>query len=199
MEYSKEEEIINGILSPNQRENDKAFKYMYQHHYKVIEKFILANNGKTSDAEDVFQDAMITFFHQVKNNGLELNCSLQTYLYSICRNLWLKKLRKNKRTIELTDVIKQYVTVKENHFDTLIEKEEKSLVAQMLNHLGKDCKQILLFFYFEKNRMSEIADKMNLANEQVAKNKKSNCMKKLKSLVMDSDFFKNNLKTLSKK
>lgn len=194
----KEKEIINWILSPDQVKNDQAFTYIYQNYFGMIENFILANNGKVGDAEDIFQDALIAFFNQVKNKNLKLTCGVQTYLYSICRNLWLKRLRKTNKITELTDAIKQYVTIDENHFDILIKDEESNLVAQMLNQIGKDCKQILLFFYFEKNKMSEIADKMNLANQQVAKNKKSNCMKKLKSLVKDSDFFKNNFKNFSK-
>ncbi|MFK8005213.1 MAG: RNA polymerase sigma factor [Saprospiraceae bacterium] len=199
MQQLNEEEIIKWIFSPNQIKNDQAFTFIYQNYFGMIEKFTLSNNGKVDDAEDIFQDALIIFFNQVKNKNLKLTCSLPTYLYSICRNLWLKKLRKNKRTTELTDVIKQYVTIGENHFDILIKEEESSIVAQMLDQIGKDCKKVLLFFYFEKNRMSEIAEKMNLANEQVAKNKKLNCMKKLKTLVKGSDFFKNNFKGLSKK
>ena len=77
---------------------------------------------------------------------------------------------------------------------TVLKNEESNLVAQMLDQIGKDCKQILLFFYFEKNKMSEIANKMNLANEQVAKNKKSNCMKKLKSFTSKETCLKQKLR-----
>ena len=196
MNNLKDEEIIKRISSPDQRENDKAFKSIYENHYSVIEKFILANSGKLTDAEDIFQDALVVIFHQIKSQSLKLTCSLQTYIYSICRNLWLKKLRKNNRMTQLSDTITQHISVKENALETLVDEEQGQLIGQMLSQIGKDCKAVLMFFYFEKLKMVEIAQRMDLANEQVAKNKKSICLKKLKSLFNSSDFFKKNLDLL---
>lgn len=191
-----DDNLLEWIRLGSQSENDKAFKIIYQNYFKVIEKFVMTNNGVAKDAEDIFQDALIVLFHQVKSNDLILNCSLQTYLYSICRNLWLKKLRKSGKITELTDVIKQHITINENQLETLIVTEQNQLVSDLLDQIGGDCKKVLLYFYFEKKKMTEIAEKMNLANEQVAKNKKFNCLKKLKSLVKASTFYQDQLKNI---
>ena len=151
---------------------------------------MLNNNGDSQDGEDIFQDGLIVLFNQARKPDFELRCTIKTYLYSVCRNLWLKKLRKSSRVVELTESIKQFITIDESQLKTLEVTEEKEIVANYLNQLSNGCQEILKYFYFDKKKMSEIASLMGLANEQGAKNKKSMCMKKLKSLMKDSKHFK---------
>lgn len=182
--------LITLIQSDKRSDNDRAFKYFYQDFYSIIEKNILANSGDEQDAEDIFQDGLIVLYHQIKKNQLHLTCSLSTYFYSICRNLWLKRLRKSSRVVELSDTLQQYVAVEESHLKTLEKTEEKKMVASFLDQLNESCRQILFYFYFEKIRMTEIAERMGLSGEQVAKNKKASCMKKLKALIKQAKYFK---------
>ena len=65
---------------------------------------------------------------------------------------------------------------------------------KLLESLGKDCKRVLVLYYYERLKMKEIAGIMNFANDQVAKNKKSSCLKKLKSIVSESPRMKDILK-----
>lgn len=182
--------LITLIQSKKEADNDRAFKYCYQTFFSIIEKNILSNNGDEQDAEDIFQDGLIVLYHQIKKDQLKLTCSLSTYLYSICRNLWLKKLRKSSRIVALSDTLQQYVSIEESHLKTLEATEEKKMVATFLDELQEGCKRILLYFYFEKIKMAEIAERMGLSSEQVAKNKKAGCMKKLKGLMKNANYFK---------
>ena len=163
---------------------------MYNAYLGMIQNVVSNNNGDSQDGEDIFQDGMIVLFNQARKEDFELRCTVKTYLYSICRNLWLKKLRKSKKVVELTDTIKQFVTVDESQLKTLEVTEEKEIISSYIGQLSEGCQEILKYFYFDKKKMSEIADLMGLANEQGAKNKKSGCMKKLKSMMKDSNHFK---------
>ena len=182
--------LLQWIASGKQEENDRAFSYLYRDYYDLIEKVVIANSGKPADAEDIFQDALIVLFHQVKKGNFTLTSSLKTYLYSICRNLWLKKLRHLNRVVTLSDTLQQYVNIEESHFKTLEVNEEKVMIARFLEQLGQGCREILVYFYFDRLKMAEIAQRMNLSGEQVAKNKKSGCLKKLKDLISRSSYFK---------
>ena len=182
--------LLELLKSSSQQDNDKGFRYMYGAYLGMIQTIVQNNKGDAKDAEDVFQDALIVLYNQTKKEDFELRCTIKTYLYSICRNLWLKKLRKSNRVVELSDSVKQFVTVDETQLKTLEVTEEKEIVANYLGQLSEGCQTILRYFYFEKKKMSEIAQLMGLANEQGAKNKKSVCMKKLKSLMKNSNHFK---------
>jgi len=185
-----DKELMYLLRSSRQSNNDKGFRFMYSNYLGMVQNVVLNNSGDVQEAEDIFQDGLIVLFNQAKKKDFELRCTVKTYLYSICRNLWLKKLRKSSRMVELTETVKQFVTVEESQLKTLEITEEKEIVANYLNQLSEGCQKILKYFYFERRRMTEIAELMGLANEQGAKNKKSMCMKKLKSLMKDSKHFK---------
>src|SRR3989339_368770 len=93
--YSNEE-LLNGIL----RNDSVILQFIYKNFYYKINFFIKKNNGDDDDANDVFQEAIIIMYRKIKDNSLILDCSFDTYLYSICRFLWMKQLEKRKNEKE---------------------------------------------------------------------------------------------------
>ena len=85
-------DLLNGI-----RRNDTiVLQYIYKNFYSKINFFIKKNSGDDDDANDIFQEAIIIIFRKLKANELVLDCTFETYLYSVCRFLWLKQLEKRK-------------------------------------------------------------------------------------------------------
>ena len=175
--------ILDLLRSPSQAENDRALQHLYTRHYRMIEQLILKNSGEQSDAADIFQDALISFYNQVKQKNLQLTCAISTYLYSISRNLWLRKLRNRGRQTPLQD-FHEHIETNENHLQSIIQDERSETIADLLGDMGEECQQILLCYYYERLRMKEIQARMGMTSEQVVKNKKSKCMKKLREKVL---------------
>ncbi|MEM9819873.1 MAG: sigma-70 family RNA polymerase sigma factor [Bacteroidota bacterium] len=188
-------ELVELLASHHERDNDRALRYLYATHCDVIMKMIYKNNGSEEEAKDVFQDGLIVLYNKCKAKDFQLRSSLQTFLFSICRNLWLMKLRSKKREVKLDDSFTHLPDLDDSILEVLVVSEREQLVAQLLNQLGEGCKQILHYFYFERLRMKAIMQLMKLSSEQVAKNKKANCMKKLRKLVLESGHFKQSLET----
>ena len=57
---------------------------------------------------------------------------------------------------------------------------------QAFKKLGKECKELLEVFYFEKKSLREIAAQFNIG-EASARNKKYRCIQKLRSLTGQQD------------
>ncbi len=193
MRENADENILTSLRSTDSRVVDQAFIQLYKLAFDAISRFIQRNSGTLSDAEDIFQDSLVVLYNQIKQGELKLNCTIKTYLYSICRNLWLKRLRKGKKEVALTDQM-ETIPINPEHLEDIDGDERSHTIAKLLGSLGEDCRDILLHFYFERMSMREIARKMNLSSEQVAKNKKSNCMKNLKKKIADVPYLKNLLK-----
>ena len=62
-------------------------------------------------------------------------------------------------------------------------RQTKRDLLNTLEALGENCKKILLLFYYENRSMKEILAELPYENEQVVRNKKSKCLKKLETLV----------------
>jgi RNA polymerase sigma factor (sigma-70 family) len=159
-----------------------AFRHLYQEHFRMVEYFIIKNSGNTPDAEDVFQETMLALFNKSRQTDFSLSCALKTYIYSVARNLWLKKLRDTKREFRITDYEKYENIEAEETQEGDDGRQEK--VKKAMEQLGEGCRKILVLFYYQKMDMQQIAEQLGYTNADNAKNQKYKCLQQLKSKLV---------------
>lgn len=176
--YDQEKVLLEGLAA-----NDtNAIETIYRENYGTIEAFIVKNNGYPDDARDIFQEAMIVLFEKAKSSSFILTCQIKTYLYSVCRRLWLKKLQKQNRYNPSIEMIQETVPVEDE-----IEAHEKRnddfiLMENALLKIGEPCKSLLEAFYIQKKSMPEIASSFGYTNADNAKTQKYKCLLRLKKI-----------------
>jgi RNA polymerase sigma factor (sigma-70 family) len=173
-----EQKLLEGLAL-----NDKkAIETIYKQHYSMVQTLIINNNGLPDDARDIFQEAMIVLFEKARSGTFELNCQLKTYLYSVCRRLWLKRLSQLQRYSAEVDNLKETVPVEEE----LELHEQRSIDFQVMErsmqNLGEPCRSLLEAYYHQKKSMVEIAENFGYTNADNAKNQKYKCLMRLKKL-----------------
>lgn len=179
--YANDKSVIEGIRSGDA---DGALRFVYQEHYHIIRDFIIKNSGSANDAQDIFQEAVIVFYEKALKPDFKLSCALSTYLYSVARNLWLKRLNKKGKTLVVDtnndfEVIDELDTI--DH-EALNDREQQLIEA--LEELGDPCKTGLRLRYFGKLSIPQIVEKMdNYSTENGAKNQLSKCRKRLKKIL----------------
>ena len=169
-------------------QDEFVLKEIYNSYFPSINNHIINNSGLEEDAQDVFHDALIVIYRKSKENTFELTSSFHTYLFAICKNIWLKKLNRKKResgvTIEQAEVL-----IITNEVEKTIETTEKyALYREKFQLLGKDCQKLLLL-YFEKKNMVEIASEMGFSSEGYSRKRKFQCKEKLTKLIKEDDRF----------
>ncbi|MEO8569856.1 MAG: sigma-70 family RNA polymerase sigma factor [Ginsengibacter sp.] len=176
--YEQEKQLLEALVS-----NDRiAIEKIYRGNFPSIQSFILKNNGSTDDAKDIFQEAMVILFQKAKLDSFVLTCQIKTYVYSVCRRLWMKKLQQDSRYHQVTDLVKETVSVEDE-----IEAHEKqntqmALMQNALSKIGEPCKGILEAFYIQKKTMPEIAEAFEYTNADNAKTQKYKCLMRLKKI-----------------
>ncbi len=170
----------------------QVLKYLYATVDVPLRDFIIANNGDNSIADDILQDAIIVWYEKVKNQEFKLQTTITGYIYTVGKYIWYNKLRKEKKIVQ-GEVALNETDIIEEDFE-LFQIDKTSFVEELLEEIGAPCKKILIESIYMKNSMQEIAVLNNLKNEQVARNKKSKCLKKLRSIIAATPYFKNALK-----
>ncbi|MBK7559578.1 MAG: sigma-70 family RNA polymerase sigma factor [Chitinophagaceae bacterium] len=148
----------------------------------MIQAFILNNNGNSDEARDIFQEAMIVIYEKAVSGTFELNCLLKTYLYSVCRRLWLKRLQQLQRYVNLVENVEETVVVDE---DLEIHDKHNAnfiIMENAMNKIGEPCKSLLDAYYIQKKNMQEIAADFGYTNADNAKTQKYKCLVRLKKL-----------------
>jgi RNA polymerase sigma factor (sigma-70 family) len=170
-----EEEIFEGII----KKDNRTFLFLYQQNQGRILNMVQNNNGNEDDARDIFQEGLIALWSNIEKERFQLTgkAKISTYLFTLCRNLWISKLRKQKKMFSLDDNpnmdLADEVDDMEEEYER-INKLEKSIQA-----LGESCRQLLRLFYYKKSSLREIATAMGIT-EKTAKNNKYRCMQSLK-------------------
>ncbi|MGB8192776.1 MAG: sigma-70 family RNA polymerase sigma factor [Chitinophagaceae bacterium] len=177
-----EQALLQGLAS-NDRQSVEA---LYRQHYKMIQALIINNQGTTDDARDIFQEALIVLYEKARSGSFELNCQIKTYLYSVARRLWLKRLQQLQKFV--TDMASMEETVPVE--DEIEAQEQRNAEYQMMEkammHLGEPCRSLLEAFYLQKKNMTEIAGNFGYTNADNAKNQKYKCLMRLKKIFFDN-------------
>jgi RNA polymerase sigma factor (sigma-70 family) len=166
---------------------DEAIRYIYHHYAHTISSLIINNSGNHQDAQDIFQETVVTFIETVKNNKFRGESSIKTFLVAIARNTWLNELKKRERSDLREEIYGKSSPVEEPDVSHLIsEREVKQQFRDLLDKLGESCKKILILFYYENLSMKEMVDHLPYENEQVVRNKKYKCLQQLTGMLKDN-------------
>lgn len=177
-----EQALLQGLAS-NDRQCVEA---LYRQHYKMVQALIINNQGTTDDARDIFQEALIVLYEKARSGTFELNCQIKTYLYSVARRLWLKRLQQLQKFVPDMALMEETVLVE----DEIEAQEQRNAEYQMMEkammHLGEPCRSLLEAFYLQKKSMTEIAGNFGYTNADNAKNQKYKCLMRLKKIFFDN-------------
>ena len=176
----------NEILNALRGNRSAAFNHLYVNIYPVISAYIKKNSGSEEKAKDVFQEAVIIFYEKVMNQDFKLTASIQTYLFAVCKNLWLKDLRDNRKEIPV-DLQEQKGFDGPREEDPFFQNDRISTltksVQEYLVKLGNPCRKILIYYYYFKYSMDTIAEKLGYASSNSVKSQKYKCIERLKRTV----------------
>lgn len=166
--------------------DSKILLYLYNTYLPGVVKYVCRNGGNEEDARDVFQEALMALYKQVKAGNLRLTASLQTYIFSICRYQWLKTIRKNKRIEQLVEGF-EWIDLNSDIVGKIEKAERFTLLKSHLSKMSVSSQKIL-DLHFQKYSTDEIAQSLGLSKLYVKK-KKYECKKELiESIRGDSRF-----------
>ena len=178
MNIAEEKTLIEGLA----REDKVSIERIYKENFKMIHSFVINNSGNSDDAADIFQEAMIVLFEKSRLGTFELTCQLKTYIYSICRRLWLKRLQNSQRLYNNLENSDDVVSVDEDLEHHEKKQSEFQIMEEAMGKIGEPCKSLLEAYYIQKKQMQEIAADFGYTNADNAKTQKYKCLVRLKKL-----------------
>ncbi|MGZ3872485.1 MAG: RNA polymerase sigma factor [Mucilaginibacter sp.] len=171
-------EVILGILN----NSESVLKRLYLAYFPMILQLVINNNGSSDDAKDIYQEAIIVLYNKVKTGDFELSSKLKTYIYSVCRRLWLKRLTQlNRYGGDIKD-FQEYLVVDDETERNNERDIQFNKMGNALQLLGEPCKTIIEDFYINNRSMQEICENFGYTNADNAKTQKYKCLQRLKKL-----------------
>lgn len=176
---------------------DAAIRSVYREHFENMAWLVKNNNGNQQDAEDIFQEVLVSFIGLVQKDKFRGESSVKTFLFSMTKHSWLNELKKRGRSEVRELKFEKARDQQETDVSHLIaEREEKKQVMDVVEQLGDTCKKILVMFYYENLSMKEILANLEYENEQVVRNKKYKCLKQLEQMITSNPSLLQTLKNI---
>jgi len=179
------ENILQGLKDSD----TKVLDYVYDNFFYQIKVFITRNHGTEEDAQDIYQDAILVIYLKALKNNLTLSCSFNTYLYSVCRLLWLKQLEQKRHLKTVAEDTGIFVELDKNVLELFEKNERYKLYQDHFKKLSFSCQKVLELF-LAGIPLKEIANILGFKSEQYAKKRKHQCKEKLVSSIKSDPEFK---------
>lgn len=144
-----------------------------------IRRFMKTLGCSTTNAEDIFQEALLIYTRRCSSDDFELTVEPYHYVKSTCKLLWYNQSRKEgKRNTD-----QEFDDFQDEQDDWMQKEMRLQRIEHAISKIGQQCQELLKLFYGKGWNMSDIAQKMGLRNDKVAKAQKYRCINKVKEEV----------------
>ncbi|MFT3680038.1 MAG: sigma-70 family RNA polymerase sigma factor [Ferruginibacter sp.] len=182
---TENQQDVHGQVAAVLANDEKTLEALYTANFYKTESYIIANSGTSEEAKDIYQEAFIASWQNIKAGRFvpRHETSLEAYIFQVAKYKWLDHLKSTKRN--------RVVPVEDNFVATADDRsgEEEKYIRQVQHHftsMGEPCKQVLTLFYFMKKSMNEIAIAFSWT-EATAKNNKYRCLQRLRNMVVGNN------------
>jgi len=182
MIHFSDEAILEGL----RLRSDYIINFIYKEFFPIIKFLVTENGGTAEDAEDIFQDGIIIIYSKINSSQFILTSSFKTYMYSVCRNLWLQKLTKRKAIFDKLTDVEEFIDIPKSALQdaTIAETEMHRIIQIHFLALAEDCQKVLKLF-LKNIPLREIAAIMGYKTDKYAKTRKFLCKEELKKRIAD--------------
>jgi len=188
-----EVELIKSLKT----QNIDSLKHLYQNYRDGFIKWAAYNyNIDREEAEDVCSDTCIDVYQNIVNEKYKKTneSSLKSYFYEVGKYKILNILNKGKTSETHLKITGE--RSKDSYGTSDANQQRKEMiqkVKELMDLLDDKCQKVLTLFYYYNLSMEVIAEKMEFKNEDVAKNKKLKCLRRLQIITLErfekTDFF----------
>lgn len=186
-------EIFEGIQAGGLAEN-RAIEQLYEENKGLLLGFLrkYSNQENAKEPEDIIWEGIEALVNNVRNGKyvLKEGIALSSYLKSILKNLWFKQLSSESARSNRESVYFDQEEALPDVSQLLADKETWDNYLQIFDKIGKNCKRILHSVfglgYSIKELGAELVAEGVFENEQVLRNAKSKCLKKLMQVITDT-------------
>lgn len=169
------------ISTDNAASIQQELNVLYKH-FREIKGLLRSLGCDSVTAEDIFQEALIIYLRRKESPDFEFQLEPVHYIKNTCKFLWFNQARKEQKQ-QTTSI---QIDLEETDSDWVEKELQYKSLEKALDKIGDQCRELLNLFYGLGWNMADIAKKLGLRNDKVAKAQKYRCIQKAKDLVSEA-------------
>jgi RNA polymerase sigma factor (sigma-70 family) len=184
MDQIPDKKIIRGILE----HKSLVIQTIYNECFPMVERMVINSGGDHDQAKDIFQEGWIIIYRKLSEGEFELTCKFSTYLYAVCKKVWMQERR--KKNYRMKQQISDLEVAEEPEAEPYESNNRvKNLFLRHFRQLSKDCQKILIL-HCNDITIDEIQKIMNYQNSHYTMDRKYRCKKSLIQRILNDPNYK---------
>ncbi len=194
-EIQRNRRIVDGF----RENNDQVVYECYEDIYPMIYRFVTSNSGDENDARTMTIESLEAFYECCLRDNFHLTCKFSSFIYSVCRNGWLKKLKRRKRFPNQPIIQENYEEQQQSSIfvspltaddyeETLFLNDLKRIILEFAAQVSEKCHQITKLKYIEDKSHEEIASALGIS-VQASRKRLHDCNQKLARTIANSRYY----------
>ncbi|MEZ4885328.1 MAG: sigma-70 family RNA polymerase sigma factor [Chitinophagales bacterium] len=177
----------NEWLAEVLRGNSKVVEILYRvYRDEFVQWLKFQTNCTENEALDIFQDSVLALYKNILSRKLtHFEHTIKWYLFGIGKKMYLRNSRNQKLqifTMENVPDIGELISIPSLRDDA--RDQQEAFILEVLQRTKEPCFTILYLFYYEKQKISAIAQKLGYKNANIASIQKIRCLKALQKVVL---------------
>lgn len=155
-----------------QQGDHQAYERIIRHSQNLVSAIALAIVKDVDDSEEIAQQVYVSVWQnlqQLKNPESFLPWLRQTTRYAALNYIRDNKLNARVDSDEATLLLAQLETDENTHDEKLSRDQNKRLVAQFIDQLSEEDREIVLLYYREEQSSKQVAQLLSLSESSVRK------------------------------
>ncbi len=156
----------NNLIKDYIQNNELNIEEIIQNYTPYIYTIIKNKNSNLSneDIEEIISDVFLAIWKN--RETLDINKELSSYLVGITKNLYNKKLRNKRNTIDIEEY--ENSLFEAENIEIKIENIEKEqIIMLIINNIKQEDKNIFTLYYYNSKSIKEIAQILNISENKV--------------------------------
>lgn len=142
------------LIKKAQKGDADAYGELYKKYFQKIYRYCKFNTDNNEVAKDICQESFVKAWKKLKDFKTEGNWSLQSFLFTIARNLIIDRVRKKKEY-----ALEQFEELPSEYdlYEEVDKGQDVQRVREVLSKLEDMDRQIIILRYFEEMSSQEVA------------------------------------------
>jgi RNA polymerase sigma factor (sigma-70 family) len=176
----RNKEIVSDILSGKQL----VINDIYEDEFPKIVRMVIQNSGNIENAKDIFQDGLVVLIENIFHKKVDLTASFESYLYGICRLLWLNQLKQKRKVVKFKDDY-SYDNSEFCFMEIETNEDNYEKISGIIESMGNPCQKLLKYYYYQKMNWEDIAEQLGYATAGSARNQKYKCLERIRKQLAE--------------
>ena len=184
MQSKSNDHYISGISNRDRH----IVQDIYTQFLPGMVSYVMRNGGQKEDAKDIFNLVIYQLTARLEREPIHISSTFEGYLFTACKNMWRRKLKKNERERVTMDTVRELYYTEQEIVQSTLEQEKWELFNEKLEEISDNCKSVLKMF-FKKLSSKAIMEELDYASETTVRQRIFKCKSQLTKLIRKDNRF----------